>query len=205
MKKSILFAFVLGLAFTATAQLKVGIKAGMSTYDIDPAEVDVSDLNIAIGEANYNFHFGGFVRGQIGALYIQPEVLWNSNSVDFRVDDFGDGFTKKVFKESYNYIDVPVLVGLKLGPLRVNTGPVGHIFMNSKSDFNGGVDDFDARFKEFTMGWQAGVGLDIWKFMVDLKYEGNFSDFGEHITIAGQPVEFNEKPKRLMLTLGMSF
>ncbi|MCR9290357.1 MAG: PorT family protein [Bacteroidetes bacterium] len=204
MKKSILFAFILGLAFTATAQLKVGIKAGMSTYDIDPAEVDFSDLKIAINEANYNFHFGGFVRGQIGNFYVQPEVLWNSNSVDFRVDDFGDGLVSKVFKEKYNYLDVPLLVGLKLGPLRVNTGPVGHIFMNSKSDFDG-VDDFEARFKEFTMGWQAGIGLDIWKFMVDLKYEGNFSDFGEHLTVAGQPVDFNQKPKRLMLTLGMSF
>lgn len=204
MKKSILFAFILGLAFTASAQFKVGLKAGMSTYDIDPTEVDVSDLKIAIGEANYNFHFGGFARAQLGTFYVQPEVLWNSNSVDFRVDDFGDGFVGKVFKEKYNYLDVPVLVGLKLGPLRVNTGPVGHIFMNSKSDLEG-IDDFEARFKEFTMGWQAGIGLDIWKFMVDLKYEGNFSDFGDHISVAGQPVDFGQKPQRLMLTLGMSF
>lgn len=204
MKKTIVFAFLLSLAFSASAQFKIGVKAGLGTYDINPSEVDVQDLKIAINDAHYNFHFGAFARGQMGAFYIQPEVLWNSNSVDFSVDDFGDGFVKKVLKENYNYLDVPVLVGLKMGPLRLNTGPVGHVFLKSKSELTD-IDNFEARFKEFTMGWQAGIGLDLWKFMVDLKYEGNFSDFGEHITIGGQPVQFNEKPRRLMLTLGMSF
>ncbi len=205
MKKTILFAFVLGLAFSASAQLKIGVKAGLGTYDIKPSEVSLQDLDIAIKEANYNFHFGAFIRGQIGTFYVQPEVLWNSNSVDFTVDDFGDGFVGKVFKENYSYLDVPVLVGMKFGPLRLNTGPVGHVFLNSKSDLADNIPGYDSRFKDFTMGWQAGLGLDIWKFMIDLKYEGNFSDFGEHITIAGQPVNFNEKPKRVLLTIGMSF
>jgi hypothetical protein len=36
-------------------------------------------------------------------------------------------------------------------------------------------------YSSITTGWQAGLGVDIWKVGIDLKYEGSLSKFGKEI------------------------
>jgi hypothetical protein len=40
---------------------------------------------------------------------------------------------------------------------------------------------------------------------IDLRYEGNFNNFGDHITFGGNKYEFSKKPSRMMLAVAMSF
>lgn len=96
------------------------------------------------------------------------------------------------------------MMGLKYGPLRLQGGPVGHLFLNSKSDLFD-LEGYDQRFDEMTYGWQAGIGLDIGKVILDFKYEGNFNNFGDHIVFGNNSYQFDDSPGRFIASLGIAF
>ncbi|HFA47573.1 MAG TPA: PorT family protein [Bacteroidetes bacterium] len=197
---------LLALPFLGQAQGKFGVRAGLSTPNLDKETIDQNGLKLAIKDAKYGFHIGLFGRVPLGAkLYLQPEVLFNSNSVDFDVTDLGDGLINTVLTEKYQNLDIPLMLGYKLGPLRLEAGPAGHVFLKSKSELEEGVTGYMQRFKDFNLGYQAGLGLDIWKLLVDVRYEGNFNNFGEHMTIAGEQINFSQNPSRWVMTVGFAF
>ncbi len=212
MKKSIiLFAALLFVSMEMNAQLKAGIRAGISTDQLEQEQLlinnfdDLEDLGIAIGDARYGIHAGFFLQGKIGRFIIQPEVLFNSNSIDYVVTDFADGnIVESIKTESYQNVDIPIMLGLKFGPLRLQGGPVGHFFLNSSSELFD-ISGYDQKFDEFTWGYQGGVGLDIWKLMFDVKYEGNFNNLGSHFSIRDQDFQFSQTPARIVFSLGYKF
>ncbi len=211
MKKLILLCICLSSFQLANAQFKIGVKTGLSTQDIAPGELVVTrdnglkDLGLSVANANYGVHFGLFMQAQINNFFIQPEVLFNSNSTDFSVKDFGDGGAIDfVRREKYQYLDIPVMMGAKFGPLRLQGGPVAHVFLNSKSELFD-IDGYKQDFDKTTFGWQAGIGLDIWKFIVDVKYEGRFKNFGDHIVFNDNEYSFDHKPGRFIASIGYAF
>jgi hypothetical protein len=42
-------------------------------------------------------------------------------------------------------------------------------------------EDIKSGYKDATIGYQAGVGLDLWNLVIDAKYEGNLSTFGDEL------------------------
>ena len=208
MKKAILFLSAAVFAISLQAQVKFGIRGGLSTTQLNEEKISLSNgsfetLGLAIKDADYGVHLGVFLQGKIGAFVIQPEVLFNSSSVNFRVDGSGQSFDQ-VFKEKYQFIDIPVLLGAKFGPLRLNAGPVGHIFVNSSSDLLQ-FDQYKQHFETLTLGWQGGIGLDIWSLLIDLRYEGNFNKFGDHIQFGGNQYQFSQTPGRFIASVGIAF
>jgi hypothetical protein len=207
MKKSVLFLIAsLAIGHCINAQARFGIRAGLSTDNLDRETIATDGFKLAIKEAKYGYHLGIFFRANLGeTFYLQPEVLFNSNSVDFTLENLSEGLPKTVFNERYNNLDLPVMVGLKLVFLRLQAGPVGHVHLKSKSELDD-VDGVRGRFSDFKLGYQAGVGIDLLKrLLIDVKYEGNFSKFGDHIEIAGEDVKFSQNPSRWLLTLGFAF
>jgi hypothetical protein len=206
MKNSILFALIFLFASQLHSQVKYGIRAGLSSVNLDKETIEQSGVSLAIDEASYGFHLGVFVRGKLGEkFYIQPEALFNSSKVDFTVDELQSGIVGKVLTEKYRNLDVPVMIGYKLGPLRLEAGPTGHFYVASKSELEDELSGYTKKFNNLTVGYQAGVGLDLWKVLLDLRYEGNFTRFGDHMRIAGNKVTFSDAPSRLVLTAGLSF
>ncbi len=195
----------------ANAQFKFGVRGGLSTMDISTKELiiknknDINQLGISINDANYGVHLGFFAQAKLGKFFIQPEVLFNSNSVEYKLNDFTEaaGFST-LKKESFQNLDLPIMIGAKFGPLRLQGGPVGHVFINSKSELFD-IDGYSQKFDNMTWGYQAGIGLDLWKFIIDLKYEGSFSDFGDHMVFDGKGYSFDDTPGRFIASLGIAF
>ena len=58
-------------------------------------------------------------------LYVQPEVLLSTKGGTFDIiQNDGDIPVKQQVNVRFSSIDVPLLVGLKGGPLRINAGPM---------------------------------------------------------------------------------
>jgi len=194
------------------AQVKFGLRAGISTADVSTEQIrvknaqDLDALGISVANANYGVHFGAVIQVQIGKrFFIQPEVLLSSNSVDYKIENFREVQTfQNIAKESYQYLDIPIMMGFKFGPLRLQGGPVAHKFLNSTSDLTD-ISGYDPEFKDWNLGYQTGIGLDIWKFMVDVKYEGTFQNKGDHFNFFGNDYNFDTKPGRFVATLGFTF
>jgi Outer membrane protein beta-barrel domain len=197
--------------FAVSAQVRPGIKFGISSPDVSPKDFIVTDqlgedyYKVFVEEARYGVHAGAFIQFQMGGFFIQPEVLYNSSSVDYRIDSlFAPGSRSNYFRDTYRNIDFPIMLGLKSGPVRLGGGPVGHLQLDSSSGFSE-YDNFEAFTDDLTWGWQAGVGLDFWKLHIDVRYEGNFSELGDHITFFGKKFDFATNNNRLIASLGFSF
>jgi hypothetical protein len=203
---ALFFLFALN---AASGQFELGIRAGISSYDLANEGILVNNGNQQISwniaNAGYGIHGGIYTRITILGVFLEPAVIFNTNSVDYNIKQIGSsGIFNTIGSERYNYVDLPLMLGVKISMLRLQGGPVGHFFINSSSDlvdFSG----YSQKFKEATYGWQAGAGLDLWKFRLDLMYEGNFSKFGNHIQIGGNPYQFATTPSRLLLSLGYRF
>ncbi len=194
----------------ALAQFKIGLKGGINTSDLKPSQLAIhnvqslNDFTLAVKDANYGLHFGLLMQAQIGNFFIQPELLFNSNSVDFSVRDIGDGVTEKIFNEKYQYLDIPLLMGFKFGPLRLGGGPVGRVFLHSKSELFD-IKGYSQKFDDMTYAWQAGMGLDLGRLMLDMRYQGSFQNFGEHIVFGNQQFNFDDRPGGFIASLGFTF
>lgn len=195
---------------TAEAQFKIGLRVGTSTTDIDPSNLNIiengtSQLSLALKEARYGIHGGLVIQAKIGKFLIQPEFLFNSSRVDYEITDPQDpDFPAEIKEEKYQHLDIPLLFGAKFGILRLHAGPVGHVYINSSSELTD-LEGYEQKFDEFTFGWQGGLGLDVWKLMIDLRYEGNFSKFGDHITFFGDEYKFDQSAARFLISLGFMF
>jgi hypothetical protein len=206
----ILLIFILfGISNQVAGQVRIGIKGGLSTFDLSPSDLVILDRNDAaafkmkIDDAKYGIHIGFFIQAKTDFLFIQPEVLFNSNSIDYAVEDIQTGDIR-ILDENYQQLDFPVMVGFRIGVLRLGAGPVGHLAISSTSDLLD-VEGYEQSFKGLTWGWQGGLGLDLWKLHFDIRYEGNLSNFGDHIVFFGKRYPFDERPSRLIASLGISF
>lgn len=192
------------------SQFEMGIKTGVSSTDLSPESILIGNgdntTQLSIAQANYGFHFGLYTRLTIANIFIEPSFLFNSTSVDYNLDEqiFDTGIFSSIKTETYNNLDIPLMVGMKIGFFRIQGGPVAHIFINSASELTA-INGYSQKFKDATYGFQGGIGLDILKIRLDLNYETNLSHFGGDIDVNGNPYQFDQRPARLVASIGIRF
>lgn len=204
---SFIFCLLLSLAATnLRAQVEFGVKAGLSTealqnQDLQLAGQGVNDLFIRLEDADYGIQFGVFFRFPLSEkVFLQPEITFNSTSANFRLDDPNQN-ESLVFEEQYKDINVPLLLGYKLGFLRLKAGPVGHFYLDSMSDL-ANQEGWGEVFSSFNLGYALGGAIDIGKFTVDLRFDGNFSKFGQTFTFLENDFTIDQAPRRWIFTVG---
>lgn len=210
----ILCCCVVLLGAEADAQVRLGIKGGLSTSDIPASTLLITDersadrFRLAVDNAKYGIHLGMFVQAQFNHFFIQPEILFNTATVDYSLEDLQQGGGTIIRDEMYRNLDIPFMAGFKFGPVRLGAGPVGHIYLDNTSDLQSDIKDeaqYRQEFDRLTWGWQAGIGLDIWKLHLDARYEGNLDRFGNHFVFYDRPYSFSERPSRIIVSAGISF
>lgn len=188
--------FIAVIAFfaigTVSAQeFSIGPKVGLSQGNIE-----VNGDGFSKGDSKLGYHIGLFARLGGNSIYLQPEVLYTNTGGEFSQMQGSDEVT---YEATFNRLDVPVMVGLKLADFfRIQVGPVASFLLNSDVTENvnsGEVPDY----KNSTIGYQAGIGVDIGNMIVDFKYEGPFSKNSE--SIAGFATD--QRQNQLLLSLGI--
>jgi hypothetical protein len=170
MKKLALLLFLGFLASASYSQdFSIGPKLGVSSTTLK------FDENAIEGGSNQTgFHIGAFARIGGAGFFVQPEVLFTQTKGDFKYNGFNPGGSPD-FEAEFNRLDVPVMVGIKMFKiLRLQAGPIASI--NLQTDItNAGNAIQDVEIKSATLGYQAGVGLDIGNLIIDAKYEGGLN------------------------------
>lgn len=205
LKSLMTMTLLVGILSVATAQkhsradyFRVGIKGGVNLSAVKVASVSTNLENKS------GYQLGAFAR--IGrTVFLQPEVYFSAKEVN--VDVLNSLTTNQgVVSFSQKTLDVPLLAGIKLGPLRVLAGPVASYALSAstspdaavKSYFSGTSQDVINRS---SFSYQAGVGVDILNLSLDLRYEGAMSELKNTIAV---PSGFNysQKPSYFQATLG---
>jgi len=210
MKKFILIVFSVLIVLPAFSQVKFGLKAGLSTTNLKMADLktltsgETEYVVDAIKGANYGFHGGAFVRFSMLGFYVQPELLFASRTDEYTVAELDNPAV--VVKQQFNELDIPIMLGLKVGPLRLNAGPSARLLINSPKDLINDP-DFKSMYNSLTFGYQAGIGVDIIKRLtIDLRYEGSLQKYQTQIqNVAGDKFNLDDRPNAFLLSVGLMF
>jgi len=204
--KHIALFIVALLIFTpGQAQLKFGIRGGIGSSNIILKEFDSPDYKLDYKSSQVGFHFGVVSQLKLGMFVLQPELLFSTVRTDLSYTDLtGTDPIEQIGKQSFNKLDLPIIAGVKFGPLKLQAGPVASVVLSSKSDLlkeNG----IEQAYNGMTIGYQAGLGLELGSLLLDVKYEGSLSKFGDGITIGGESFNFDQRINQLILSLGFLF
>jgi len=144
-------------------------------------------------------------------IFIQPEVLVSTKGGSFDIiqKDQETPITKTI-NIKYSNIDVPLLIGLKGGPIRLLAGPVTSFRIGDnqrlRDAFQQYTSNLNDAFAQATFGYQLGAGLDIGSISLDVRKEGSFTNLAS-FQIDGKPVDGNASVKQKVtswqVTLGI--
>lgn len=207
----LLFGLILFLSSQVLdAQIRLGIRAGAHTASLKGEDLfiknrsDVDTLRLKASEAKLGFRVGVISRITLGKLfYIQPEVLFRTLTMDYESESL---LTEKIkFRsESFYNIDVPILAGVKLGPIRAQAGPIASMLVDSKSDFTD-LDSYKRNFNAAEWAFQAGVGLDLGTLGIDVIHQRQLNSSQDEINIGNQSFQLSGENAYWIFALALFF
>jgi hypothetical protein len=203
MKKIIIVLFAALITIPAFSQLKFGLKAGGQTTTTPTYTSGATQTIQELKDAAWGFHAGAFLRFNLFFLQIQPEAVFLSNSYDYNVTTGG---VPELKSQTFNRLSVPLLLGVKLGPIRINAGPAASIQIGTPKEL---IDDpnFTDMYKGALWGYQAGLGIDLFGHLtLDARYAGGLGDMlGDQVTIGSQTFNLDYSQTTFMLSVGWMF
>lgn len=211
MKRILVIVLSLMILLPAIGQINFGIKAGLNTTTItmdDLKTVTSGNVSYTIDKAkgaNYGFHAGAFLRLGTGKVFVQPELIFATRTNEYTVTKV-QSTIDYLKTQKFNKIDIPVMLGLKFGPLRVNAGPAASLLINSPADL---IEDteFKTMYSRMTFGYQAGLGLDLFeKLTIDVRYEGSLKKYQNQIeNTLGTKIALDDRVNAFLFSLGIMF
>ncbi len=191
MKKIFFLLFVcLSFSHIQAQDLMFGPKIGINVSQLKTSDIlqlpNTSTTLAAIKNISTNytgFVAGGFFRATFAGFYVQPELLLSLKGGSFEKAYLNSvGLPAETVKVNMLGVDVPLLLGYKVLFFRAYLGPVAHFRISNLNDLkatlsqvSNSADVADSAIKRAIWGYQAGVGFDVMKVSVDLRYEGNLS------------------------------
>jgi hypothetical protein len=212
MMKKLLTIFLIALiSIPAFSQLKFGLKAGVSTNSISMNKAisltgQAGQYTVqALKSSDYGFHGGLFMRLTLLGIYLQPELLFATSQNSYNVTSPGNINPVEV-SQKLSKLSVPVMLGFKLGPLRLNAGPAASVSIGSPESL---IHDANLKdiYSKTSFGYQAGVGFDLLKTLTfDVRYEGSLKKYQNQIqNLTGTTVSLDNRPNAFLFSVGLMF
>jgi len=188
MKKYFIASLLSLFVVSGFAQFNFGIKAGYNSSlglkNLGSVSSGSYNLNSVKSELSNGFQAGVFARIGFNKMYFQPEFLYNMGKKDYTMtlqdaQNHNLQFDKRV---NVSTLEVPLLLGyklldFKLVNLRAFAGPKLRFNAGSSLDYNnltsGGSVTQDQLIKDIKaaqLGLEAGVGIDVFMFTLDARY-----------------------------------
>ena len=168
MRKLIALLFLIttitiGHSQTASFGFKGGLNFKSSddliTFTSD-ADLDFTGDNNLESDNRIGYHVGVFSKFEFLGIFVQPEIVYTRLDTDLEDIDY-----------TLSKVDVPLMAGLNfLGPLNLKAGPSLQYIING--DFEGD----DIIENDFTVGFQAGLGIQLGRLGLDARYESSFEE-----------------------------
>ncbi len=206
MKKIILALVLLLTVATGTSfgqlNIKIGPKVGFNASQLH------TNLDSISSQFKSGFQFGIFVR--LGKkVYLQPELYYTTEGGVFK----SNSSSIKQWEQNIKLgsLDVPVLIGVsfinsELLNVRILAGPLASFIVNKKISETGVTGPVqDANIKNVNWYIQAGAGVDIWKFTLDVRYQIGLNKMISDVDFNSKTVNFNTSNNVWVVSLGFKF
>lgn len=143
-KLSTLLLFILIIGNVFSQETKLGIKGGLNYSYIHGS--DVKDI-----DPNFTYHVGAILKiGFTDFVALQPELLFSIKGTN---DD--------VYDVDLNYLDLPILLKVKLGDVfSIHAGPQLS-YLLSVNQKEQSLVEFEEQIKDFDLGVAGGLELEM--------------------------------------------
>ncbi|GHB35608.1 porin family protein [Mongoliitalea lutea] len=177
-------------------------KLSAQDFSIGP-KVGVSQSSIAVngdgfesGSTSLGYHVGAFVRMGGASVFVQPEFLYtNTGGTIIQKSDTGIDAS---IDANFNRLDIPFMVGVKLARVfRIQAGPIASVLLDYTLDDALNVAQ-NVDYRSSTLGYQAGIGLDLGNLILDFKYENSLGRIAQ--SVAG--FNTDQRQNQLMVSAG---
>jgi hypothetical protein len=205
MKKLGLSIAVLLIASMSYGQFHFGPQIGFAGSNLS---LDVDSIK---NNLKSNFLVGVFMRfGQ--KIYVQPEVNWLTQGSVFKYPSLNNlSPIEQTVKLST--IQVPVNIGwrminLKVVNVRIFAGIAANFVVNKNVTTSGDEQNFDGTlpteddFKNTIWQWDAGAGVDVLMFALDVKYVGGLNNIFNDFQFNPNTKTITSKSSLFVVTLG---
>jgi len=194
-KRIVLFSIVfLTTLFYTNAQSGIGIKAGFSYNTNGEFVNEVGTILDNKGSGKSGFNVGFYGKLDLGPIYVRPEIVYTKTTSEYVLNSEMADF-------NMSKIDVPVLVGFKvIGPVNIFAGPSFQYILDN--DMNGLT--FVAIEKNYSIGLNVGVSVELGSLGIDVRYERGFNqNEAEFIStnITDPSYRLDSRPEQIMLNL----
>ncbi len=191
MKNILLLCLSFLLVLSIKAQdFSIGPKFGVSQ-----SSIKVNGDGYQSGEDKMGYHVGAFIRMGGASIFVQPEFLY-TNTGGFIIDE-GNNAT---IETNFNRLDIPMMVGFKLLKFfRIQAGPIASILLDQSFGDDPIAATKNIEYRNSTIGYQAGIGLDLGNLILDAKYESSLNK------IAGSVAGFQTDQRQNQLILSAGF
>jgi len=205
-KKMLILLFVLAFAKgnDSFAQFTIGIKGGVNFSQLKTDFQTQSFGNNLQQSLDTKTGYVGGVYMRIGTkFFVQPEFVFSAKGGSVNILKGGSTTTSQTLSIEYTNFDIPVMIGFKVGPLHLNAGPMASFKISDKGldeEMKAYSSNVGQSFKNASYGYQAGGGLDLGAFSVDLRYEGSLSE------VSGNKfnnINFTHRGNLWQMTLGL--
>ncbi|MFH0757860.1 MAG: porin family protein [Bacteroidota bacterium] len=203
-------AFLL-VPFADAQMFNIGLKAGLGLSNLKFDDLtgigSGSDVyQLATGDRVAAYHVGLQTRITIATFFVQPELYFNDGGGT--INTIAANGASELLNVDLKTVNLPLMLGVKLGPARINVGPVGSYVLKEESiplEIGGVIEDYTLFTSGMSWGFQAGVGVDVSKISLDVRYEGSLSALGDSFTVGGQTFNLDARPRQWVFSLGFWF
>lgn len=192
--KKIFIGFVLLSSISISAQSRWGIRTGLN-YNLSTiglSDATNSAQQILEGEtADNGYHLGVFGRQFLGdQLYTSGSLIFAKNTHFLEGFDASGNSVYGQFNHEFLQLDADL--GIRL--LKLVRAEAGVHYQGTVSD-----NAYNQTFQSPSVGYNVGVGLDLWKLSLDVTYYSSFQDHtGDWNNI---PLSYNRS--QLLVSLGV--
>lgn len=154
---------------SASARIfQVGVRAGAGITSYKIPSTALGDARLISTGSQFTYGFAVAARLSIPKfISIQPEVEYNISRYGYKLYENNIG---RKFNVNVQRVEIPVLVGVNIKAFRIFAGPSFRLAKFQSSSLSG----FKASYNDSDIAGVFGLGFDIKKFFVDVRYKTYF-------------------------------
>ena len=178
-----------------TPKFTFGIKGGVNYSNLKTKD-DLTDQNSIMG-----YQAGIFSRIGGTGIYFQPEMYLGTKGNEFTSLEMGTAMIVAKGKIKFTTLDLPLLVGAKIGSNKLNLrfmgGPIVSFIIDENNTLGSAYNSISnfGNYKKQRLGFQAGSGIDLGNLTFDVRYEAGLSN-------ASQSEKYSQQQNLVHLSLG---
>lgn len=180
MKRFAVLAIAMIISAWSYGQFHIGPQIGYAGSNLT---MNVDSISNSLKS---NFMFGVFMRFG-NKIYIAPEVNYLTQGSVFKTPSYQDGVSPLEQEVKFSTLQVPVnlgwrIINLEIVSIRIFGGVAANFVLNTTvNTTSDNADDYENAlvpddFNSVQWQWDAGLGVDVLMFAIDVKYMGGLGN-----------------------------